>query len=111
MVRDDATALVADPSEAGAVYGRGYFGVIQSGGLVLDRFESVYLLEMDRLPLVDSDGHPVLWPELFRRATRAEEGFGVRYIVYRDLRQRGYVVRSSPPPDAFSVLPRGGILH
>ena len=58
MVRDDATAVVADPSEAGAVYGRGYFGVVQSGGLLLDRFESVYLLEMDRLPLVDSDGHP-----------------------------------------------------
>ena len=36
----------------------------------------------------------------------------MRYIVnVRDLRQRGYVVRSSPPPVAFSVLPRGGILH
>lgn len=107
----DATVLVADPSEAGTVYGRGYFGTVSSKGLTLDRYEAVYLAEMARLAVVDPGGRPVGWDELFRRATRAEAGFGIRYLVYRDLRQRGYVVRSSPPPVAFSVLPRGGILH
>lgn len=110
-VQDDATVRVADPSEAGTVYGRGYFGTLGDDGLRLDRFESVYLLEMERLPVVDAEGRPVEWPDLFRSAARTEPGFGVRYIVYRDLRQRGYVVRASPPPVTFAVLPRGGILH
>jgi tRNA-intron endonuclease len=107
----DATSRVADPSDAGTVYGRGFFGTPGAEGLALDRYETVYLSEMGRLAVVDGRDRPVLWPDLFRRATRAEKGFGVRYIVYRDLRQRGYVVRRSPPPTAFAVLPRGGILN
>jgi tRNA-intron endonuclease len=109
--RSDATALISDPSEAGTVYGRGYFGSLGEGHLALDRFESVYLLEMGRLEVVDERGAPIPWADLFRRATRAEAGFAVRYVVYRDLRQRGYVVRTSPPPVSFAVLPRGGVLH
>lgn len=110
-VRPDATVVVADPSEAGTVYGRGYFGTTGPGGLALDRFESVYLTEMDRLSVVDGRGRPVAWPTLFRDAGRHDAAFGVRYLVYRDLRQRGYVVRASPPPATFAVLPRGGVLH
>jgi tRNA-intron endonuclease, archaea type len=109
VAADDATVHVADPSEAGTVYGRGYFGTVREGGLFLDRYEASYLLEMDRLAVLDDRGRTVDWPSLFRRALRAEYGFGVRYLVYRDLRQRGYVVRTGTAPYAFAVLPRGGI--
>jgi tRNA-intron endonuclease, archaea type len=110
-VRDDATVRIDDPSEAGTVFGRGFFGTVGAGGLHLDRTESLYLLEMGRLEVTADRGRSVDWADLFRRALRAEPGFGIRYLVYRDLRQRGYVVRAGPPPVAFSVLPRGGILH
>jgi tRNA-intron endonuclease, archaea type len=110
-VGPDATALVTDSGEAGGVYGRGFYGTPAEGGLRLDRFESVYLAETGRLGSVDERGRTLPWPSLFRRAARADPEFDVRYVVYRDLRQRGYVVRSSPPPLLFSVLPRGGILH
>ncbi len=106
----DATVRVADPSEAGAVYGRGFFGTLDPEGLRLDRYESAYLLEMERLEVRNERDRAVPWPALFRRALKVEPGFGVRYVVYRDLRQRGYVVRAMPAPFAFAVLPRGGIL-
>lgn len=108
----DGTVRIAAADEASAVYGKGYFGTPQSGGgLALDRYEAVYLSEMDRAEVVSESGRPLAWPELFRRAVRADVGFPVRYHIYRDLRQRGYVVRATPPPAAFSVLPRGGILN
>jgi tRNA-intron endonuclease, archaea type len=110
-IRDDATVRIEDPSEAGTVFGRGFFGTVGSGGLHLDRTESLYLLEMGRLDIRAERGRRIEWSDLFRRALRAEPGFGIRYLVYRDLRQRGYVVRAGPAPVAFSVLPRGGILH
>lgn len=108
---DDATLLVADPAEAGTVYGRGYFGTLGPPGLSLDRYESVYLVEMGRLAATGARGASIAWAELYRRAARAEPTFAVRYIVYRDLRQRGYVVRATPPPAEFAVLPRGGVLN
>jgi tRNA-intron endonuclease, archaea type len=106
-----ATVHLEDPVEAGTVYARGYFGTIREGRLELDRLEAAYLVEMQRLTVTAPSGREVSWSELFRQAARAEEGFGIRYLVYRDLRQRGYVVRASPPPATFAVLPRGGTLH
>ncbi|HKS59774.1 MAG TPA: tRNA-intron lyase, partial [Thermoplasmata archaeon] len=107
----DGGVRVPDPSEAGAVYGRGYFGDVASGGLELERVEGTYLVEMGRLAVDSEAGRRLNWRQMFRRALRAEKGFGIRYLVYRDLRQRGYVVRVGPSPVAFSVLPRGGVLH
>ena len=108
----DGTVRFDDASEAGQVYGKGFFGTpVAGGGLTLDRYEAVYLAEMSRVDLRGPTGRSVAWPTVFRRAVRADPGFAVRYLVYRDLRQRGYVVRASPPPVAFTVLPRGGTLH
>jgi tRNA-intron endonuclease, archaea type len=108
----DGTVTISDSAEASSVYAKGYFGTVTAGGgLTLDRYESVYLGEMDRVVVGGPGGRAVAWPAIFRRAVRADPGFPVRYLVYRDLRQRGYVVRATPPPVAFAVLPRGGILH
>ena len=108
----DGVARFSDPAEASSVYAKGFFGTLgEDGSLVLDRYESVYLAEMGRAELRGARGRRVGWSGVFRRAVRAEPGFPVRYLVYRDLRQRGYVVRAGPPPVAFSVLPRGGTLH
>jgi tRNA-intron endonuclease, archaea type len=112
VLRDDATVRFDDPAESSSIYGKGYFGTPASdGGLSLDRYESVYLTEMGRAEVGRGSGRPVGWAEVFRHAVRRDPGFAVRYLVYRDLRQRGYVVRATPPPVAFSVLPRGGVLH
>jgi len=111
-VAPDGVVRVDDPAEASSIYAKGFFGTIQDdGALVLDRYEAVYLTEMGRAEVVDARASPIGWAAVFRRAVRAEPGFPVRYLVYRDLRQRGYVVRDGPPPIAFSVLPRGGTLH
>jgi tRNA-intron endonuclease, archaea type len=112
VVGADATARVPDAAEASSVYAKGFFGTpAPDGALALDRYETVYLAEMDRATFRSDTGRSVPWPVIFRRAVRADPGFAVRYLVYRDLRQRGYVVRATPPPVAFAVLPRGGTLH
>ena len=112
ILAPDGTSRVPNAADASQVYGKGYFGTPASdGGLALDRYETVYLAEMDRLALADGTGRAVAWAVAFRRAVRRDPEFPVRYLVYRDLRQRGYVVRASPPPVAFAVLPRGGTLH
>jgi tRNA-intron endonuclease, archaea type len=108
----DATVRFDDIAESSSIYAKGYFGTpTAESGLTLDRYEAVYLTEMGRAEIATPSGRRARWPEVFRWAVRADPGFAVRYLVYRDLRQRGYVVRATPPPVAFSVLPRGGILH
>ncbi len=106
-LRDDCVS-VDDPAEASTLYNRGYFGAPRSGGgLDLTLLEATYLVEAERLE-VRRDGKPVTLGELFRAAGAQEEAFGIRYLVYRDLRQRGYVVEAQDGPVDFHVLPRGG---
>jgi tRNA-intron endonuclease, archaea type len=101
-------ALVEDPAEASGLYNRGYFGVPQPGGaLELDFLEAAYLVEAGRLEL-RADGRSTGLAHLFRVAARTSEPFEIRYLVYRDLRQRGYVVEPHDGPVDFYVLPRGG---
>jgi tRNA-intron endonuclease len=99
---------VDDPGEASTLYNRGYFGAPRSGGgLDLSLLEAVYLVEADRLE-VCRRGRPVSLRELFRAAGALGGKFEIRYLVYRDLRQRGYVVEPRDGPIDFYVLPRGG---
>lgn len=80
----------------------------QSGGpLKLDLMEAIYLVESGRLE-VESDGGKRDASYLMRLAHKNSEGFEIRYLVYRELRSRGYVVKLGQPPLDFRVFPRGG---
>lgn len=100
--------IVEDPAEASALHNRGSFGSpLSGGGLELTLLEAVYLVEAGRLEL-RRQGKPVPMRDLFRAASAAVDQFEIRYIVYRDLRQRGYVVEERDEPLDFQVYPRGG---
>ena len=100
--------VVEDPAEASALHNRGYFGSPRPGGsLELDLLETVFLVEADRLE-VRRNGRRVSPRELFRVAGAAVSSFEIRYLVYRDLRSRGYIVESRDGPVDFQVYPRGG---
>ncbi len=107
----DLSARVEDATEASLLHGRGFYGEVGDGGkLTLDPRETAYLREMDRIDLAGPDGLEISFPDLMKRAQRLDPGFEILYLVYRDLRQRGYVVRPGPPPFPFALLPRGGTL-
>jgi len=105
----DRRVLVDDPAEASALHNRGWFGDPRPrGGLELSLLEAVYLVESGRLE-VQRAGVTVSMRELLRRASGAVDQFEIRYLVYRDLRQRGYVVQEREGTIDFQVYPRGGV--
>jgi tRNA-intron endonuclease len=103
-----STVTVDDPAEASQIFNKGWYGVPQpGGGLKLDLMEAIYLAESGRLE-VRLDGETKSASELLAIAHRTFEGFEIRYLVYRELRQRGYVVKLGQHPLDFRVFPRGG---
>ena len=102
------SVLVDDQAEASQIHNKGSYGIPQSGGgLKLELIEAAYLVECERLTVTCEDKE-LTAGELLRIAHRTSEGFEVRYLVYRELRQRGYIVKTSAPPLDFRVFPRGG---
>lgn len=103
----DTTVLEEDPAEASRLYEKGYFGIPRpGGGLELDLVEATYLLETGKLEVL-REGRVLDLEALFRQGHRELPGFEVKYLVYRDLRHRGYVVKPGVPPLDFRVFPRG----
>ncbi len=99
---------VKDPVEASQIYNKGYYGYPRKGGgLDLDILEAVFLFEAERL-VVQMGGPPLQLEELVHLAVRERPDFETQYLVYRDLRQRGYVVKLDGGDFHFRVFPRGG---
>ena len=81
------------------------YGRVKDDRLELALVEAAYLLDREKVA-VEADGKALGFEELFVRAARAQEYFELKYIVYRDLRERGYFVQ--PSVTDFRVYPRGG---
>lgn len=109
---DGKHVIVRAQSEANRIYNKGHFGrPLSGGGLKLDLLEACYLTEVERLEVADGNG-PMAWEALLVEATRRQPGFEIPYLVYRDLRERGYLVHASPAGEEkagahFRLWPRG----
>jgi tRNA-intron endonuclease len=104
----DSHAIIEDPVSANQVYSKGFFGTMQSGGkLKLHLIEAMYLQDIGKIK-VRQGGRSLPNKRLMRHALASYPQFEIKYVVYRDLRQRGYIVKPSPAPMDFRVLPRGG---
>ncbi len=99
--------IVPDPADASRIYNKGYHGIpLSGGGLKLTLLEAAYLLDVGRLEICTEDATPLELPALIARGIAHEEGFEIRYLVYRDIRERGYIVKTASPLD-FRVFSRG----
>jgi len=72
---------------------RGY-GTSDKEGLMLSFYEALYLLSKGIIEIEDeSTEESVTFQTLLKRYQESKEDAWVRYLIYRDLRSRGYVVR------------------
>lgn len=62
--------------------------------LELSHFDALYLMEKGVLEVRSTSGKPVTREELIAVASSQYENFIDAYAVYKDLRERGYIVKS-----------------
>jgi tRNA-intron endonuclease, archaea type len=91
VVRDGKVA-VSDPAKYGELEESGY-GVREGKALILRDYEALYLLYGKKLNLVDKEGKPVGFEALAEQTQLRARDSWTKFIIYRDLRSRGYVVR------------------
>ncbi|MGQ9596859.1 MAG: tRNA-intron lyase [Thermoproteota archaeon] len=60
--------------------------------LTLDLFEGSYLLEKGTIRVINKEGKRITFDQLLRTASRVHEDFKSKFTVYRDLRNRGFIV-------------------
>jgi tRNA-intron endonuclease len=81
-------------NEARELYNRNTFGVIKRSQVILSLFEAYYLVEKDKLAI--GDGKKELKEDIIlKKIQRKVKNFITKYTVFRDLRDRGYTVKTA----------------
>lgn len=85
--------LVSSSEDIEGLSSRGY-GVSENKKLLLTFYEALFLVSKHILQVEDEKtGKEVSFQELLRRFQWVDEDAWVKYLIYRDLRSRGYVAR------------------
>jgi tRNA-intron endonuclease len=83
---------ISEKSSIDELSQRGY-GTAENEVFALAFYEALYLLDKDLLEVKDEKGKEMDFQSLLQRYEKVNENAWVNYLVYRDLRSRGYVVR------------------
>jgi tRNA-intron endonuclease len=93
VVLAEGRAVIKDPEECEGLSSRGY-GTIEDGKLVLNIYETLFLLSKGLLEFYKPDIKTDLeFKDLLHQHEKMPQNIWYKYLIYRDLRSRGYVVR------------------
>jgi len=84
------------------------FGELRKTRLFFTAYESFYLLEKQRIRVFASKTNVELsLRDLVRKLSVGKPEIWIKYLVYRDLRDRGYIVRESDRNFDFDIYGKG----
>lgn len=90
------TEILTEASNASRdLHMQGVYGVLlKNGQLKLSFLEALYLESVDKLEIFKGS-KKLSYEQLIAKAIKSEKNFLVRLAVYKDLRDRGYVVKTA----------------
>jgi len=100
-------SIYSEDKSAKEVYEQSRFGEIKGNKITYSLVEALYLLEKNKIEILDG-GKKLSFDEFLVKARKVQPNFWVRYCVFRDLRSRGYIVKTALKFGAdFRVYDRG----
>lgn len=101
--------IIIDDEEAiDEFYSKSYFGKPKDKKLILSLVEGFYLFEKKKIEIYDYRDKKLSFKLFIKRAVKTEPRFWVRYVVYKDIRTRGYITKTALRFGAdFRVYDRG----
>lgn len=85
------------------------YGIVQKKKYVqLSLIESLYLLEKQKIIVLDGRKKPYSYERLYKIGCKFDKSFRIKYVVFKDFREKGYVIKTAFKFGAeFRVYDRG----
>ena len=101
--------ITENSDEARDFYNKSRYGdLLEDGTVQLSLLEGLYLLEKKKILVLDGRNKEMSTNMYLKRATKQESNFWVRYSVFKDIRDRGYIIKTALKFGAdFRVYDRG----
>ncbi len=103
------TVFTEDSDRARDLYAQSRYGSVQKDGrVVLSLIEALYLFEKGKIAVLDGRNRELTFDQFLKKAKKTEPNFWTRYCVYKDMRNRGYILKTALKFGAeFRVYDRG----
>ena len=104
---DKVLTEISDASRE--LYNQSRYGVqLDNGKLQLSLIESLYLMEKGTITIYKTKTKQINFDEFVKKAKKLEPNFWVRFCVFKDIRNRGYIIKTALKFGAdFRVYDRG----
>ena len=103
----DGEFVSSNTKEAMTLSGQSRFGELKHGKIIYAVFEALYLLEKEKME-ISFKGKKLKFEQLLEEARKKEPNIRTKYIVFRDMRNRGFIVKTALKFGAdFRVYDRG----
>ena len=101
--------ITENSSQAQDFYNTSRYGELKKDGRVsLSTLEAYFLIEKGKLDVFDSRNRVINEEKFLKKAKKKQPNFNIKYAVFKDLRDRGYVVKTALKFGAdFRVYDRG----
>ncbi len=101
--------LAEASNETAELYNQSRYGtLLEDGRLQLSLPEALYLMEKGKIDIYDGKTKKLSFEEFVKKARKAEPNFWVRYSIYKDIRNRGYIIKTALKFGAdFRIYDRG----
>jgi len=107
FVVDKVLTEISDASRE--LYNQSRYGtLLENGKLQLSLIEALYLMERNTIEIYKNKSKKIEFDEFSKKAKKLEPNFWVRFCVYKDIRNRGYIIKTALKFGAdFRVYDRG----
>ncbi len=101
--------ITESSNEARELWDKSRYGtLLENGKIQLSLLETLYLAEKGRLEILDGKNKEIQFDKFLKRANKAEPNFWIRYCVFKDIRERGYIIKTALKFGAdFRIYDRG----
>ena len=100
--------VYSSSTEALDLYNKSRFGELKDGKIIYSLVEAFLLLQNKKMNVYDSKNKKINESTFLLKARKEEPNFNTRYAVFKDLRERGYIVKTALKFGAdFRVYERG----
>ncbi len=105
----EENVITENSDQARELFNQSRFGTIMENGKVkLSLIEALYLLDKKKIEIFDKKGKKVDHDSFIKKAQKKSKNFNVRYAVFKDIRDRGYIIKTALKFGAdFRVYDRG----
>ncbi len=87
--------VISDQALSSRIFNKGQFGTFNDGKLELSLEEALYLKEKKELSIYNRDGKMFSFKDFTKKAEKINKRFWIRYVVFRNLRSSGYILKTA----------------